>query len=146
MIQKLHFSIQINASKEKVWNTLWNDASYREWADVFFKGSYAVTDNWKEGSTVHFLVPVKSGIYSLIEKHIPNEFIQFKHIGNVVEGKEQPIDEDSKEWTGSIESYRLTENDGSVLLSVDIDVMDEHVEFMNEKLPIALEKIMENSL
>ena len=36
--------IDINASKEKVWNVLFDDATYRIWAASFMPGSYAVTD------------------------------------------------------------------------------------------------------
>ncbi|TNM51559.1 hypothetical protein FHN55_22285, partial [Streptomyces sp. NP160] len=81
MINRLKFSIDIKAEKTAIWKALWNESCYREWASVFFEGSYAVTDEWKEGSKVHFLAPDQSGIYSLIEKHIPNNIIQFKHIG-----------------------------------------------------------------
>ncbi|MDQ5893468.1 MAG: hypothetical protein QG640_480, partial [Patescibacteria group bacterium] len=30
-MQKIHFSIQINAPKEKVWDTMLGEATYREW-------------------------------------------------------------------------------------------------------------------
>ena len=87
MINRLEFSIDIKAEKNMIWKALWNESSYREWASVFFEGSYAVTDNWEEGSKVHFLGPDQSGIYSIIEKHIPYKIIRFKHIGSVVGGK-----------------------------------------------------------
>jgi hypothetical protein len=56
-MEKLNFSINISAPKDKVWQTLWDDASYREWTSAFAEGSYAETDNWKEGSEVKFLDP-----------------------------------------------------------------------------------------
>ena len=95
-IHRLQFSIEIHAEKTRIWNALWKDSSYREWASVFFEGSYIVVNNWEEGSTVHFLAPDQSGIYSRIETHIPNTMIRFTHIGNVLEGKEQAIDEETK--------------------------------------------------
>ena len=143
-MNRLHFSIDIKAEKTKIWNALWDDNSYRDWVSVFFEGSYAVTDNWKEGSTVLFLAPDKSGIYSIVEKHIPNEVIQFKHIGTVVNGKEQPIDDEKKTWSGASEIYRLAEGKDSNTLAVEIDVMDEHLEFMKSTFPKALEKIKNN--
>ena len=144
MINRLKFSIDIKADKARIWETLWDDSSYRDWTSVFFEGSYAVANNWDEGSKVHFLAPGQNGIYSLIEKHVPNELISFKHIGNVVEGKEQPVDDETKKWTGATERYALTEEKGVNTLTVEIDVMDEHLEFMTDSFPKALEKIKNN--
>jgi len=140
-INRLLFSIDIKAEESKIWETLWNERSYREWASVFYEGSYAVASDWNEGSTVLFLAPDQSGIYSIIESHIPNKLIQFKHIGSVLKGKEQPIDDETKKWSGATEIYKLTEGSDYNTLTIEIDVMDEHLEFMTDKLPKALEKI-----
>lgn len=144
MINRLNFSIDIRAEKTTIWKALWNESSYREWAGVFFEGSYAVTNDWEEGSKVHFLSPDESGIYSIIEKHIPNNIIQFKHIGKVVGGKEQPIDDETKKWSGATETYTLTEGKDAITLEVEIDVLNEHLEFMTDTFPLALKKIKEN--
>ena len=144
MINRLEFFIDIKADKSTIWKALWDDRSYREWASVFFEGSYALAHNWNEGSKVHFLAPDQNGIYSIIEKHIPNNIIQFKHLGNVVKGDEQPINEESKKWSGATETYMLTEGKDTNTLKVEIDVMDEHLEFMANTFPIALKKIKLN--
>jgi hypothetical protein len=52
-MKQLHFSTDINAPRETVWNVLWNDATYRDWTSVFAEGSYAVSD-WNEGSKIQF--------------------------------------------------------------------------------------------
>ena len=144
MIDRLQFSIDIRAEKTNIWNALWNDDSYREWAGVFFEGSYAITDDWKEGSTVLFLAPDQSGIYSLIETHILNEIIRFEHIGNMLKGEKQPVDDQAKKWSGATEVYRLTEGVDTNTLTVEIDVMKEHQDFMKTTFPKALEKIKYN--
>ena len=36
MMNRLQFSIDIKAEKTKIWEALWNDSSYRDWASVFF--------------------------------------------------------------------------------------------------------------
>lgn len=145
MIHRLQFSIEIKAEKAKIWNALWNESNYRDWASVFAEGSYALSKNWEEGSKVLFLSPDQNGIYSIIEKHIPNKIMIFKHIANVVKGKEQAIDDESKKWSGATEIYTLTESTDTNTLTVDIDVLEEHLEFMSERLPKALEKIKNNS-
>ncbi len=144
MIKRLEFSVDIKAEKTMIWKALWNESSYPEWAGVFFEGSFMVSDNLEEGSKVHFLGPDQNGIYSSIEKHIPNEIIQFKHIGTVVEGKEQPINNESKKWSGATEIYLLTEGNETKTLTVKIDVLDEHLEFMTNTFPKALEKVKNN--
>lgn len=144
MIQRLQFSVDIKASKTKIWDVLWSDHGYRDWAGVFFEGSYIVAEHWTEGSKVQFLGPDQNGIYSVIEKYIPNNIIQFKHMGSVLQGEEQPIDDETRLWSGATETYRLEEGSDKYKLSIDIDVMDEHLEFMNNTFPKALEKIKNN--
>lgn len=144
MINTLTLSIDIKAEKSKIWQTLWDEQSYRDWASVFFEGSYAVTDNWEQGSTVMFLAPDKSGIYSLIETHIANKIMSFKHVGLVVNGEQQPIDEETKKWTGATETYSLIDGKDVVTLNVQIDVLDEHLDYMQSTFPKALEKIKSN--
>lgn len=111
---------------------------------MFYKGSYYVTDNWKEGGKIKFLAPDRSGIYSRIETHIPNNVIRFRHIGNVAKGKEQPVDEETRKWSGARERYSLREGAGAVTLVIQIDVLDQHVEFMSTKPPKALEIVKKN--
>lgn len=144
MINKLTFSIDIKADKAKIWKALWDEASYRDWVSVFSEGSYAITDHWKEKSKVQFLGPDNNGIYSIVETHIPNKIITFKHLGLVVNGKEQPIDDDTKKWSGATESYMLSEGKDNNILTVNIDVMDEHLDFMKSTFPKALEIIKHN--
>lgn len=141
----LVFSIDIRADKNSIWHALWDENRYREWVGVFSAGSYAVTDHWKEGSTVHFLGPDQSGIYSIVEKHIPNQLMKFRHVGTVQEGREQAVDEETGKWSGATETYLLSEGEDAHTLTVGIDVMDEHLEFMQNTFPAALEIIRKNS-
>ena len=113
---------------------------------MFFEGSYVITDNWKENSTVLFLSPNKNGIYSIIEKHTPNKIMSFKHISTVINKQKQPIDDETKKWTGATETYTLTEELDYNKLSVKIDVLDEHLNFMKDTFPIALKKVKNKCL
>ena len=144
-INRLEFSIDIKAPKPNIWKALWKDHSYREWAKVFYKGSYVSADNWSEGSTVHFLGPDRTGIYSEILFHTPHKIIQFKHIGTVAKGKEQPIDEETKKWSGTLETYSLMEEKDAATLTIEIDILDKHLDFMKDKLPLAMERIKQLS-
>ena len=144
MINRLEFSIDIKAEKNVIWKALWDETYYRDWSGVFSEGSYYLADDWNEGSKIMFLGPDESGIYSMIETHIPNEVIQFKHIGMVVKGKEQPIDNETRKWSGATENYSLNEGPESITLVIQIDVLDEHLEFMTSKFPKALERVKKN--
>lgn len=44
-MQHLIFSTTIDTPKEKVWDELWEDSSYRKWTSIFCEGSYAETDH-----------------------------------------------------------------------------------------------------
>ena len=139
-MNKLTYTIMIHAQREKVWNVLWNDTSYREWAQVFSVGCHAVSD-WEEGSRVMFLSGNGEGMFSVIEKKINNEFMSFRHLGLVKNEKEQPIDEDSKKWSGAMEEYTLSEKDGQTELKVEIDTAEDIENYFNETFPKALAKI-----
>lgn len=75
-MKKFDFLIEIKAPKIKVWNVLWDDATYRKWTATFSEGSQALSE-WREGSKVLFLSPGGEGMFSIIHKKIPNEFMSF---------------------------------------------------------------------
>lgn len=139
-MKTLNFTTKINAPKEKVWNILWDDANYRKWTKVFMEGSYAVSD-WKEGSKVLFLSPEGEGMFSRIEKKIPNELMSFKHLGVVKDKMEQPETEETKKWSGAMENYSLKEKDGITELTVDLDTIEDHEKYFSETFPKALDAV-----
>lgn len=137
-MKKLQFSIDINAPKEKVWKALWEETNYRNWTSAFTEGSHAETDNWKEGSKVKFLDGKGSGMYSTIVKNTPNEFMSFRHEGEIINGNETP----KAEWNGAMENYILKDNGaGKTKLIVDLNSAAEFGDYMNETFPKALEKV-----
>jgi L-rhamnose mutarotase len=140
-MEKLNYSKQINATKEKVWEVLWNDESYREWTSVFAEGSHAQTDNWKEGTKVLFLDPNGSGMVSFVAKNIPNEFMSFKHLGEVKNGVEDTSSERVKAWSGSLENYTLKSENGGTKLEVEMDIAEEYKEMFEKIWPKALDKV-----
>ena len=139
-MKTLNFSIQINAPKEKVWNVLWDDITYRKWTSTFSEGSYAVTD-WEEGSKVLFLSPGGGGMFSIIAKKVSNKFMSFKHLGTVKGGEEQPEDEETKSWSGATENYSLDDKNGGTELTVTIDITEDHESYFKETFPKALESV-----
>jgi uncharacterized protein YndB with AHSA1/START domain len=141
-MKTLEFSTTINQTAEKVWFTLWDDVNYKNWTAVFHEGSYAVSD-WKEGSKVHFLGPSGGGMYAVIEKAIPNVQMSFKHLGVVKDFEEQPLDDESKQWTGAKEEYFLEENNGITTLKVLLQSTDNFLSYFEDIFPKALQKLKE---
>ena len=139
-MEKQQFRILIDAPREKVWNILWNDQSYREWTSVFGEGSRAETD-WKKGSKVLFLGGSGEGMVSRIAENIPNEFMSIEHLGMVKNGVEDLESNEVKQWAGAFENYTLIYVNGKTELIVDMDVTDEHKDYFQNIWPKALEKV-----
>ncbi len=140
-MQKKEYKIKINATPQKVWFALWDDNHYRNWTSVFCEGSYAKTDNWKEGSRVHFLTPDGKGMFSNVSENRPFEIMEFTHIGNIDNFKELPLDEETKQWSGGKERYVITESNGETTVSVTIDIYEKYMEFFDTAFPKGLEKV-----
>jgi len=137
-MQKKQFSIEIKASQEKVWNTLWEDKTFRDWSNIIDEGMYMVGEI-KEGNEVQFISSVSGyGVTSLIEKLALNEFVSFRQMADTKDSGER---EREKEWTGGTESYSLAENEGVTTLTVDIDVPPGQEETFRVRFPKALERV-----
>ncbi|GAA0550119.1 SRPBCC family protein [Chitinophaga japonensis] len=138
---KKQLKITINAPREKVWATLWNDATYRAWTAPFSEGSWADTD-WKKGGKVLFLNGNNEGMVSTVAENIPNEFMSFKHLGYVKNGVEDIETAKTQGWHGAMENYTLKGQDGKTELVVDMDLNDEDYEkYFKDSWPKALEKL-----
>lgn len=136
-MREIQFSIEINARKERVWTILWDDKTFRDWANIIDEGTY-IRGDMKEGNEIEFLSAGGYGVTSLIERFIPNEYVLFRHR---LDTKENGQEERDKEWTGGRESYHLSENQGITILTIKSDVPLEQEETFNERLPRALERI-----
>ncbi|HMK27613.1 MAG TPA: SRPBCC domain-containing protein [Chitinophagaceae bacterium] len=144
-MEKMKFSISINAPKEKVWQTLWNDASYRKWTSAFMEGSHAVTDNWKEGSKVLFMDPKGNGMVSTVAANKPNEFMSFKHLGEVKNGVEDTSSDKIKGWAGAMENYTLKGTNGKTELLVEMDITEDFKDYFVKTWPKALDLLKESA-
>lgn len=137
-MKKLQFSIEINASKESVWATLWDDTSFRDWANIIDEGTY-MKGAMEEGKEIQFLSSVNGyGVTSLIEKLDLNAFVLFRHSADTQANGQQ---EREKEWTGGAESYSLTEKNRITTLTVNTEVPEELEELFRVRLPQSLVRI-----
>jgi uncharacterized protein YndB with AHSA1/START domain len=145
-MQKLKFSIEINATKEKVWNTMLEDKTYRIWTEAFSKGSHYIGD-WSKGSKILFLGPNENGemggMVSRIKENKKYEFISIEHIGMVQDGKEDTTSEAIKVWAGALENYTFKDKSGTTEILVEMDSNEEYAEMFEGMWPKALQKLKE---
>lgn len=134
----MQFQVEINTSREKVWDTLWQDETFRQWAGLIDPETYMVGE-MKEGNEVQFISAANGyGVTSLVEKLMPGEFLLLRHQADTQDTGKQ---EREKEWTGGNESYLLTEKDGATALTVAFDVPPELEEEFKISYPKALERV-----
>ena len=145
-MEKLHFSIIIDAPNKKVWETMLGNDTYRIWTDVFTtdvfaSGSHFVGD-WSEGSKMLFLASDEngkmSGMVSKIKENRPYEYLSMENIGEVEDGKEEV-----KDWAGALENYTFKKINGKTEVLIDIDTNKELKEMFKDIWPKALQKLKE---
>ena len=136
-MRKMRFSIEIKASKGKVWDTLWQDETLRQWAGVIDPGTY-MAGVLKEGDEIQFISGNGYGVTSKVLKMMPSEFLLLRHTADTQDyGKR----EREKQWTGGEESYSLAEADGATTLTVASDVPAELEGYFKDAYPKALERV-----
>jgi hypothetical protein len=132
IMERLNFAIVINAPKEKVWNIMLKDKTYRMWTEAFMPGSHYVGD-WNKGSKILFLSPGEKGEMGMVSKIKENrkyEFVSIEHVGVVNEGKEDTTSEAVKGWAGAQENYTFKEKDANTELLIEMDSNDEYKEML----------------
>jgi len=144
-MERLHFKIEINAPKEKVWNTMLDDKTYRQWTEEFMPGSYYKGD-WSKGSKMLFIGPGENGEMGMVSRIKENQkykFISIEHYGVIKDGKEDTSSDEVKAWAGAHENYTFTEKNGATEVLVDMDIVEEYKEMFEGMWPKALMKLKE---
>ena len=148
-MKTLHFSTQIEAPVEIVWETMLDDATYRQWASTFnppgtesyFLGS------WLPGSEIRFFGSSDDGslggMVGVIREHRPHEFVSIEYRGQIVDGVEDTTSADARKLIGTHENYTFAEADGVTTVTVDMDMDEEYLEMLGEEWPRALAKLKE---
>lgn len=139
-MERREYKTIIQAPREKVWDVLWKDNTYREWTSVFSEGSRAESD-WQEGSKIYFLNAEDQGMVSVIQKKVPNEYMSFKHLGVVKNGIEDMTSEEVAIWAGSTEDYTLKKRGDKTELIVEMDIAESFLDFFSTTWPKAMDKI-----
>jgi uncharacterized protein YndB with AHSA1/START domain len=136
-MKEMQLQVEIQATKQKVWDVLWQDETLREWAGIIDPGTHMVGE-LKEGNEIQFISGNGYGVTSLVEELIPGEYALLLHSADTQDQGERERD---KQWTGGKESYRLTEKDGVTTLTFSSDVPQELEEYFKDAYPKALERV-----
>lgn len=141
-MKELNFSVVINAPLEKVWETLWNDDTYRKWTAPFHPGSFMESD-WKIGGKTLFLDGERNGMLSTIKKLEPPQLVEFSHYGELNKGVEDTTSERVQAMAGAIERYELLPDDEGTLLKASVQTLPEYEQMMNDGFTKGLQAVKE---
>jgi hypothetical protein len=146
---KLQFKISINAPLDKTFDYmlgLSSKSTYEHWTALFNPTS-SYEGSWDKGSKILFVgvdeKGDKGGMVSKIVENIPNQFVSIQHYGLVKAGKEITEGPEVEKWANGFENYTFGENSGTITVTVDIDAIEDFVDYMNNAYPKALEKLKE---
>jgi L-rhamnose mutarotase len=140
-METIQFSILINADKRKVWNTMLDEKTYREWTKEFHEGSY-YEGNWNKGSEIRFIAlddkGAQQGMFSRIKDNIEYQFISIEHLGLINNGIVDTTSEEVKKWAPSFENYTFVETGNATTLKIEMQVETEYKSMFEEMWPRAL--------
>ncbi|MBR9757349.1 MAG: SRPBCC domain-containing protein [Algicola sp.] len=149
-MKKVQFHIDINAPANKVYNYMLgldNKSTYEAWTAVFNPTS-TYEGSWDEGAKILFVGTdehgKKGGMVSKIEKNTPNVLVSIKHYG-ILDGDNEITEGEAIEaWAGGLETYYFSETNGITKVTVEMDTLEDYIDFFNDTLPKAL-NILKNT-
>lgn len=148
-MKKLQFTVSINAPVQKVFDVMLGISSkstYEQWTSVFNPTS-SYDGNWEKGSKILFIGVdengKRGGMVSQIAENIPNKFISIRHYGLLQADEEIVEGPEVEKWANGCENYTFEENNGTTTITVDLDTVEDFLDFMNETYPKALAVLKE---
>lgn len=150
-MKKLKFKKEIKASAQKVYETmlgLKDKKTYEYWTATFNPTS-TYEGSWNKGSKILFVGVdengKKGGMVSEIAEHEPANFVSIRHYGFLDGDTEVTSGEQVEKWAGGHENYSFDQSHGTTTVTVEIDTIDDYLDFFNKTYPEALEKLKEIS-
>lgn len=141
MKQRLHFTVCIDAPRQRVWDTLFDPQSYSEWTAPFCEGS-SYEGSWESGTKMRFLTPSGDGMVAEIAERRPGEFLSVRHLGEIRQGVEDTHSPQVRGWAPAYENFSLSERaSGGTELRVDLDTTPAYAQFMQDTYPRALQRL-----
>lgn len=146
-MKRTQYKIDIKAPAATVYKTmlgLEDKSTYEAWTAEFNPTS-TYEGNWQKGSKILFIGTgedgEKGGMVSEIAENIPNQFVSIRHLGIVKGDTEITSGEEVEAWAGGLENYSFEENNGMTTLTVDIDMVEDYIDYFDMAYPKALNKL-----
>ena len=150
-MKQLQFKIEIQATAQKVYETMLgiNDKkTYEHWTSAFNPTS-TYEGSWDKESKILFVGcdenGKKGGMVSKVVENEPAKYVSILHYGFLDGENEITTGEEVEKWAGGHENYSFQENNTITTLTVDIDTIDDYLDYFNKTYPKALEKLKEIS-
>lgn len=146
-MKRLQYKIDIKAPVAKVYKTmlgLEDKSTYEAWT-AEFNPSSTYEGSWDKGSKILFVGVgedgQRGGMVSEIAENILNQFVSIRHLGIVKGDTEITSGEEVEAWAGGLENYSFEENNGMTTLTVDIDMVEDYIDYFDVAYPKALNKL-----
>jgi hypothetical protein len=148
-MKKLQFRVSINAPANKVYGFMLginSKSTYEQWTSLFNPTS-TYEGSWEKGSKILFIGVdengEKGGMVSKIVENITNQFVSIQHYGLLKADKEITEGPEVEKWANGFENYTFEENNGITTVTVDLDTIEDFLDYMNQTYPKALDKLKE---
>lgn len=143
------FKIDIQAPVQKVYRTMLgldDKLNYETWAAEFNPTS-TFEGNWEKGTKILFVGTdengEKGGMIAEIAENIPNKFVSIRSYGILKGETEITTGEEVEKWAGGLENYSFEERNEITTVTVEIDIIEEYMDYFNTTYPKALSKLKE---
>ena len=148
-MKKLQYKIEIKASAKKVYDIMLgssNIKTYEQWTSEFNPTS-TYEGSWEKGAKIYFIGTdengKRGGMVSEIADNMPFWFVSIRHYG-ILDGENEITEgAEVEKWAGGLENYSFEENNGVTTVTVDVDSMEDYIDFFNKTFPKALDKLKE---
>ncbi len=139
--QPIKKNIDIQASPEKVWKVLLDDAFNRTWYQHFSEGSHAIT-TWEEGSKAIFKDNSGMGMISKVISNKPYALLAVEYTGILTPAGEEDYDsKNAQNVKGGQETYTLTSDNSTTHLAISSDMDEAYFDQMSAAWDKALASI-----
>jgi hypothetical protein len=142
--KQIQKSIDIRASKEKVWQILTDQKYLLQWYAAFSAGSRAETD-WQTGSKAIFQDDSNCGLVAHIVENKYAEKLIIEYDGEMINGKEVYDSPAAQAVKGGLECYYLRPDGDITHLAITCDMGEEYFQMMSDAWEKALDKIKKMS-
>lgn len=140
-MEKLIFKTEIDANREKVWQTMLQPDTFKEWTNVSFPGTYYI-GNWKQGEKIQFTGPGGGGTVATIDELKLFDHILARHTAVLNTDGTEDLDSDiAKGWIGTTERYSFTEQNGKTQITVEVHTTPEWAGMFNNSWPASLQEL-----